>query len=185
MNANMKKLLKAYTIPFVGLQDAKHHFEYQIDKQFFEYFEYNEFNDVNIKADLVLEKKTTLLELHFKISGNVNVNCDLTNEPYNQKVKSKFKLVVKFGNEYNDEHEDILIIPHGEYEINVAQYIYELIILSIPAKRIHPGVIDGTLKSDILNKLEELSPKGLEEKEKTSEESAPRWNTLKKLLTDK
>ena len=93
-------------------------------------------------------------------------------------------MVVKFGEEYNDDNEDILIVPHGEYEINVAQYIYELIILAVPAKRVHPGVEDGTLKSEILSKLEELSP-NKEKEEKTSEEIDPRWNNLKKLLTDK
>ena len=36
--------------------------------------------------------------------------------------------MVKFGDEYNDENDDILIVPHGEYEINIAQYIYELIV---------------------------------------------------------
>ncbi|WP_298901527.1 DUF177 domain-containing protein [uncultured Psychroserpens sp.] len=179
------KPLKEFTIPFIGLKVGKHHFDYQIDKKFFEHFEYDDFNDVNVKAELLFEKKTTLLELHFEISGIVNVNCDLTNEPYDQSVEGTFKLVVKFGDDYNDEFEDILIVPHGEYEINVAQYIYELIILSMPAKRIHPGVEDGTLDSEILKKLEELSPKGLEEKEETSEDIDPRWNTLKKLLTDK
>ena len=178
------KPLKEYTIQFVGLKLGKHHFEYQIDKKFFEEFEYDEFNDVHVDVDLVLEKKSTILELHFEISGIVNVNCDTTNEPYDQNVKNHFDLVVKFGEEYNDENEDILIIPHGEYEINVAQYIYELIIFSMPVKRVHPGIADGTLKSEILKKLEELSPKGLEEKEE-SEETDPRWNTLKKLLTDK
>ena len=60
-------------------------------------------------------------------------------------------LVVKFGSEFNNEDDEILIIPHGEYKINIAQYIFELIILSLPAKRIHPGVLEGTLKSEILN----------------------------------
>jgi len=184
MNAMMKPL-KDYTIPYVGLKIGKHHFDYQIDKKFFEHFEYDDFNDVDVKTELVFEKKTTLLELHFQVSGSVNVNCDITNEPYNQDINGAFNLVVKFGDEYNDDFEDIVILPHGEYEINVAQYIYELIILSMPAKRIHPGVEDGTLDSDILKKLEELSPKGLEEKEETSEDIDPRWNTLKKLLTDK
>ena len=184
MNAMMKPL-KDYTIPYVGLKIGKHHFDYQIDKKFFEHFEYDDFNDVDVKTELVFEKKTTLLELHFQVSGSVNVNCDITNEPYNQDINGTFNLVVKFGDEYNDDFEDIVILPHGEYEINVAQYIYELIILSMPAKRIHPGVEDGTLDSDILKKLEELSPKGLEEKEETSEDIDPRWNTLKKLLTDK
>jgi uncharacterized metal-binding protein YceD (DUF177 family) len=124
------------------------------------------------------------LELNFKISGFVNVNCDLTNEPFNQTIKNEFDLVVKFGDEYNDEFVDILIVSHGTYEINIQQYIYELIVLAVPSKRIHPGVKDGTLDSDILKKLEELSPKLKEEKE-TEEETDPRWNTLKKLLTDK
>jgi uncharacterized metal-binding protein YceD (DUF177 family) len=185
MNATMKKPLKEFTIPFIGLKAEKHHFDYQIDNKFFEYFEYDDFNKVDVKATLVFEKNTTFFELYFNISGNVNINCDLTNEPYEQFLEGEFKLVVNYGDEYNDEFEDILIIPHGEYEINVAQYIYELIILSMPAKRIHPGVEDGTLDSDILRKLEELSPKSLGEKEETSEEIDPRWDTLKKLLTDK
>ena len=183
-NEVIMKPLKEYTIQFVGLKLGKHHFDYQIDEKFFEHFEYDEFNNVNVKVDLLFEKKTTLLELNFKVSGQVNVNCDTTNEPYDQSIEDDFELVVKFGEEYNDEIEDILILPHGEYEVNVAQYIYELIILSMPTKRVHPGIEDGTLDSDILEKLEELSPKGLDEKEKT-EETDPRWNTLKKLLTDK
>ena len=178
------KPLKTYTIPFVGLKVGEHHFDYEIKQAFFEYFEYDDFNDSNIVVDVLLNKKTTLLELNFKISGTVNVNCDLTNEPYNQAIENEFDLVVNFGEEYNDENIDILIIPHGEYEINIAQYIYELIVLAVPNKRIHPGVKDGTLDSEILKKLEELSPKTAEDKE-NMEEIDPRWNTLKKLLTDK
>jgi len=165
----------------VGLKIGKHHFEYKVEQTFFEYFEYEDFNDVKINVSLELEKKTTLLELHFKFSGWVNVNCDLTNEPYNQTIENEFDLVVNFGDEFNDENIDILIIPHGTYEISIQQYIYELIILAVPIKRLHPGVEDGTLDSEILKKLEELSPKVKENKEDID----PRWNTLKKLLTDK
>ena len=178
------KALKEYIIPFVGLKVGKHQFEYNVEQTFFEHFEYEDFNAVNINVDLELEKKATLLELHFKISGWVNVNCDLTNEPYNQTLENEFDLVVNFGDEYNDEHIDILIVPHGTYEINIQQYIYELIILAVPIKRIHPGVEDGTLDSEILEKLEELSP-GLKENKDKEEDIDPRWNTLKKLLTDK
>jgi len=177
------KQLKEFTIKFVGLKLGEHCFEYQIDKKFFEHFEYDEFNDANINARVILNKKTTLLEFNFEISGTVNVNCDLTNEPFNQEIQNQFSLVVNFGDEYNDENDEILIIPHGEYEINISQYLYELIVLSVPSKRVHPGVKDGTLESDILKKLEELSPKGKEDNE--LEEIDPRWNILKKLLTDK
>jgi uncharacterized metal-binding protein YceD (DUF177 family) len=178
------KALKEFTIPFVGLKEATHHFEYKIEQSFFEHFEYEDFNNVEVDVKVDLTKKSTLLELHFKVSGAVNINCDVTNEPYNQNIENEFDLVVKFGDEYNDENIDILIVPHGTYEINIQQYIYELIILAVPIKRIHPGVEDGTLDSDILEKLEELSPK-LKENRKTKEDIDPRWDTLKKLLTDK
>lgn len=178
------KALKDYAIPFIGLKVGEHHFDYQIDNTFFQNFEYDEFNSVNVKIDLKFEKKTTFLELYFSAVGSVNVNCDITNEPYDQAIDDKFKLVVKFGDEYNNDNEDILILPHGDYEINVAQFIYELVVLAVPIKRIHPGIEDGTLQSDILSKLEELSPNQGNET-RSSEDIDPRWNNLKKLLTDK
>jgi len=124
------------------------------------------------------------MELTFKASGSVNVNCDLTNEPYDQPIDGSLFLVIKFGEEFNDENEDLLILPHGEYEVNVQQYIYELIVLSIPLKRVHPGVEDGTLDSEVLDKLEELSINNNENKN-DEDEIDPRWDKLKNLLNDK
>ncbi|MGZ0015797.1 YceD family protein [Yeosuana sp. AK3] len=178
------KPLKEFTIPFIGLKLGTHHYNYTIEKSFFEFFEYEDFNDAQVNVDVTLLKNTTLLELNFKISGSVNINCDLTNEPFNQNIENNFDLVVNFGDEYNDENIDILIVPHGAYEINIQQYIYELIVLAVPIKRVHPGVEDGSLSSEILEKLKELSPK-LDNEIKEDKDIDPRWNTLKKLLTDK
>lgn len=183
---DVMKDLKLFTIQYVGLKEGEHNFEYQIDKSFFDYFEFDDFNSVAINVNLDFVKKSTFMQLYFKVDGNVNVNCDLTNEPYNEPIEGEFELVVNFGQEYNDENEEILILPFGEYELNVAQYIYELVILSVPNKRVHPGVEDGTLKSEILNKLEELSLGGKEEQESDDQsETDPRWDSLRKLLTDK
>ena len=167
----------------MGLKQGKHQFEYEVDNKFFEHFDYDEFNSANIKIDLLFEKKSTMLELTFKASGMVNVYCDLTNEPYDQPIDSELFLVIKFGQEYNDDNEDILILPHGEYEVNIQQYIYEMLVLAVPSKRVHPGVLDGTLKSDVLEKLDELSPR--EKETKTEEDIDPRWENLKNLLNDK
>ena len=180
------KELKEFTIPFVGLKVGEHKFDYNISKSFFENFEYEEFNDVNIKLDVLLEKKSTLLEFILTYKGSVNVNCDLTNEPYNQELSGEYHFVVKFGEIYDDENEDLLIIPHGSYEVNIQQYIYESIVLSMPSRRLHPGIEDGTLESEILTKLEELRPKqSNENSEAKGDKTDPRWDTLKNLLTDK
>ncbi|NHN27366.1 DUF177 domain-containing protein [Flavobacterium jejuense] len=176
------KNLKAYLIQFSGLKIGKHQFDYQLDNSFFGCFNYDDFNSVDIKVDLILDKKNTMLELSFKHKGVVNVPCDLTNEDFDLPIKGKLKLIVNFGDAFNDENEELLILPHGEFQVDVSQYIYEMIVLSVPFKRIHPGVKDGTLKTDVLDKLDKLSPK---EEKKEEESIDPRWENLKKLLTDK
>lgn len=183
---DVMRKLAAFTIPFVGLKQGKHTFDYQINNEFFEHFGFDEFNSANVKVDVVLEKKPTLMELIFTASGDVNVYCDLTNEPFDQEIEGELILVVKFGDEFNDDNEELLILPHGEYQLDVAQYIYELVVVSVPLKRIHPGVLDGSLKSEVLEKLEELRLKEADLNEiEEKEDIDPRWNKLKNLLNDK
>ena len=179
------KNTKEYLIPFIGLKLGKHHFEYQISNAFFEIFDYNEYQDSNIKVNVVLEKKSTLLELSFKHKGFVNVPCDLTNEDFDLPIKGQMKLIVRFGEEFNNENEELLILPHGEFEMDIAQYIYEMIVLSVPLRRVHPGVKDGSLKTEALTKLNELTVKEEKEEIKEKENIDPRWDKLKQLLTDK
>ena len=175
--------LKEYLIPFVGLKIGKHQFDYQIDNTFFKNFDYDEYNAVSVKVDIVLEKKSTMLELDFKHKGTVNVPCDVSGEEFDLPIKGKLKLLVKFGDAFNDDNEELLILPHGEFQVNVAQYIYETIVLSIPLRRVHPGIKDGSL-TEVIQKLESLAPKeGKTEEQK--DDIDPRWENLKKLLTDK
>ena len=142
-----------YKNEIAGLKTGNHQFNFKVDKKFFDRFNFSDFNNVSINIDIELTKKSTLLELNFVLNGNVNVNCDLTNEPFDKQIKQEAMLVVKFGKEFNDEDDEILVLPHGEHKLYVDQYIFELIVLSLPPKRIHPGVEDGSLKSEILDIL--------------------------------
>ncbi len=169
---------KEYVILFKGLNLGTHQFEYKISKKFFDSFTYDDFIDTKVEVQLELNKKGTLLELTFKCQGMVRVNCDVSGEEYDQSIVGELNLIVKFGEKYNSDDEVILVLPHHEYELDISQYIYEIIILSTPTKRIHPNVVDGTLKTDVLEKLEEF-------KYNKKEETDPRWDELKKLLTDK
>jgi uncharacterized metal-binding protein YceD (DUF177 family) len=171
---------KAYAIPFVGLKVEQHRFDYKIDNSFFELFDFNEFNNADVSVDLELTKKANMLELEFEFTGHVNVNCDLTLEPYNQQISNHLSLVVKFGDDYNNDNEELLILPHSDYEVEIQQYIYEGIILGLPVKRVHPGVEDGSIKSEILEKLNDLQP----EQNTKQEDTDPRWDKLKELLNE-
>jgi len=172
------KDLKEFNIPFVGLKEGKHLFEYKIDNTFFELYNYSDFEKSSIDVTLEFVKKSTLFELEFTASGTVNVPCDVSNEYFDLEITATLPLVVKFGQEYNDENEEILILPHEVYQFSVAQFIYEMIVLGIPNKRVHPKVLDGTMETEVVEQLET-------KEEKTVETTDPRWDKLKNLITEK
>lgn len=179
------KVTNEYLIPFIGLKLGKHKFDFSINKKFFEAFDYEDFENPNIKVELILEKKSTILELQFKHSGTVLVPCDVSGELFDLPVKGKLKLVVNFGESFNNDNEELLILPHGEHQIDVSQFIYEMIVLSVPFKRVHPDAKNRLLDSvaeqfDKSNKEDNKSKEG-----NTEQETDPRWDKLKKLLTDK
>lgn len=172
--------MKEFLIPFVGLKVGEHNFEYQINNTFFQEFDYDQFDDVAVKAEVTLNKKQSILEFTFKHSGVVNLPCDLTGELFDLPIKGEMLMIVTFGEAYNDDNEELLVLPHGEYQINIAQYIYESIVLSIPVKRINPAVEEEDMSAY-------ESHVTLEDSDQSKEEIEidPRWEKLKELLKDK
>lgn len=176
----MKNVVKPFNINFSALKLGEHKFDYKFDNQFFKDFLYEGFLDATFNSHVMLTKKESALELAFTLEGQVLLNCDLTNEEFWHPLTSETKLQVKFGQNYDDTNDEILILPEGEHTLNVAQYFYELAVLAKPLKVIHPDVLAGKKGQDVLKKLEELSPENSVREEK--EEIDPRWNKLKDLL---
>lgn len=177
----MKNGLKEFEINFSGLKLGDHDFEYQLGNKFFEHFGYQEYNEADFTARLVFTKKENALGLQFSIAGKVKVPCDITGELFWLPLQSDTNIQVKFGEEYDDSNDEVIIIPHGEHRVNVAQYFYELAVLARPLKVVHPEVVKGKKGQDILRKLEKLSP-GNQQKSSEDDEIDPRWNKLKNLL---
>ena len=101
----------------------------------------------------------------------------MTTEPFELQMAPSWTQLIKFGNP-EASTDEILILPESTYKINVAHAIYEMIILAIPPKLEHPGLADGSLQSEILDKLKTLEPK----ESPISGQNDPRWNKLKDLL---
>jgi uncharacterized metal-binding protein YceD (DUF177 family) len=168
--------LAQFVIPFVGLKEGQHIFNFDIDKTFFNEFEFSDFHTVLLKVDLLFEKKANMLKLSFTVHGNVGLTCDVTNEHFEYPLETTLDWIVKFGDAYNDDNDEFLVLPYGSYQLNVAQPIYEMIVLATPLKKVHPGIAEGTLDSDLLKRLDELQPK------EKKEQKDPRWDKLKDLL---
>ena len=179
----MKKF-KDYTISFAGLSLGKHQFDFLITQSFFDLFEFEQdFEHPNVNISVILDKKNNFLELFFTLSGGVEVNCDLTNEIYYQELEGKSEIIVKFGEELDDSDDEVWILPHGEYTTNISQIIYEMVLLAVPNKRIHPDVISGKSNSEMLKLLEKYSidEETLNQSNSDESEIDPRWEALKNL----
>ena len=90
------KDLKGFNIPFVGLKQGNHVFEYEIDNTFFEAFDFDEFHNSDVKVTIDFAKKNTMFELNFHAKGIVNLDCDISLEAYDQELEGNFPLIVKF-----------------------------------------------------------------------------------------
>ena len=170
--------LNQFVINFAGLKLGVHEFKFDLDNSFFEHFDYNDFNSCNISTKILLNKKSNLLELNFCSKGSINLNCHVSNEPFDFPQKNEMNLVVKFSSEKICDNEEFLILPNGVSQINVSHYLYEMIILSLPFKIIHPGVENGTLESETLNALRRYEENVHRKNKKTD----PRWDKVKDLI---
>lgn len=170
--------LTEFVIPFVGLKEGQHSFQFDIDTTFFKEFEFSEFHSAEVKVELTFDKKPSLMNLNFQAKGVIGLMCDVSNEKYLHEVDTKLDWIVKFGDVFDDDHDEFIILPHGSYQVNVAQPIYEMLVLAVPLKKVHPGIEDGTLDSEIVKQLEKLQPQA-----EKLENNDPRWDKLKDLLT--
>ena len=171
------KSLSPYLIKFSGLKEGIHLFNYEIGNKFFKNFDYYDFLDAKLFAKLELEKQSTLLNLKFSFNGKIEVQCDVSMESFDLKLETEHAVVVKFKDDIISTDDKVIFMPAGSHSIDVSHLIYESIILAVPQKKVHPGIENGSLKSEIVEKLEELRPK-----KNFNEKTDPRWDKLKDLL---
>lgn len=171
--------LSVYNIAFKGLKEGVHEYDYHIGKSFFDHFEGSLVEDGDITVVVILEKRSSFMKLNLKISGTVVLTCDRCLEPYNQSIGNDISIFVKFGETESEEGEDVIWLLPEENQINVAQTIYEYIIVSVPLRHVHPNEKKGVSSCDpaMLKKIEEYSR---HESDPTDE----RWGELKKLLNN-
>lgn len=171
--------LHNYDIEFTGLKTGRHEFRFEIGEAFFQLFDTEqEFTNPKIIADVLLDKHTTFMEIFIKTHGTVQLVCDITSEPFEHAIENEIKILVKQGETYDDSNEEVITIPHQDHAFNIAQLVYEDVMLSVPMKKISPDVTEEDLEL-----LERFSPPLLaeEEEEQTDHEADPRWDALKKL----
>ena len=90
------KSLSPYLIKFSGLKEGIHCFDYELGNKFFKNFDYHDFLDAKLLANLELEKKSTLLNLKFLFSGEIDVQCDVSMENFTLQCETDYSAAVSY-----------------------------------------------------------------------------------------
>lgn len=170
---------REYEIAFVGLRPGVHEYSYQIKDKFFDAYQQQDFSNCNAEIKLTVDKKTAFMLLKFEIGGTLETNCDKCGNPLTISLWDEFNIIVKMVEEpemMNDQEDDpdVYYIGRNESHIDIANWIYEFINLSIPVQNICGNTEDGSAcnKSalDVLKKLEA--------KEEAEKKDNPIWKGL-------
>jgi len=161
------------TIPFNGLKEGIHQFEFEINSTFFEQFDYSIIENADFTIKVRFEKKATLFNLHFNLEGEISMFCDRCTDPLTYKASGKEDLIIKFGEDEFNSTDEIKIISHAEHELDLTKEVYEYVHLLLPNKTIHET--EAECNSTILEKLDKLNQRN------ESNKVDPRWSALSKL----
>ena len=179
-----------YNIEFKGLKEGLHDYQFEVDDKFFEHISESLVEVGEVKVNVQLEKRSAFLKLTLQFSGWVELICDNCLDAYRQDIEIETEQFVKLGEETEfEEGDNVIWVLPDEHAINLAQLIYEYIVLGIPLKHVHPNQsADGGENScnpEMLKKLNEYMHAETEVDDNSEkEEIDPRWAALKNLRNE-
>jgi len=171
------KSLNEYTVSFADLKMGEHCFDFHVDSAFFENFPESEILRADVNVALVLDKQENMLALYFDLEGDVEVRCDRCLDEFRFPVKAEEELIVKFGKDYEELADDMIVIPAKTHHIDLQQHIYEYIMLALPMQHIHPDLPNGAsgCNQTMLKHLDTAN---------TAHKADPRWDVLRNLVNN-
>jgi uncharacterized metal-binding protein YceD (DUF177 family) len=132
---------REYEIAFVGLKPGIHEYSYEITDKFFVPFEQQDFRNCKATVKLRLDKNNGFMLLKFELGGSLDVTCDrcISNLPID--LWDEFNIIVKMVEDPDimnsqEEDPDVYFISRQESHIDVQNWIYEFINLSIPMQKV-------------------------------------------------
>ncbi len=181
-----------YNIKLIGLSQGVHSYEYDLDQQFFKNIDGDEIRKGDVKATINMVVTSSTFDMAFDLKGVVQIPCNRCLDEMDQSIDAQNRLIVKLGEEYSEETDEIVIIPRDEGQINIAWFLYEYIVLNIPIKHYHePGKCNRFMstklrKHQAVNNDEDMVEDDSEfsEDDDTNENIDPRWDGLKGLSFD-
>lgn len=126
-----------YKLMLKSLPEGKHTFDYHLQRQFFIDMENDDVRDADVEVALNVDHRGDAYVLEFHLTGTLTVLCDRCLDELPLDIDATYNLTVKYGDEYNDDSDTLLVIPESDNYLNVAYMIYDTAVLAIPSRHIH------------------------------------------------
>lgn len=167
--------MKIYNIDIFRLSNKLHQYEYDIDNTFFQALDQDLVESGRIKAWVNLDKNDRFIAVDFKLKGTVRLVCDRSLDAFDHPIEESHKVIFKYGDREQELSEDMVMITAQTQHINVGQFLFEFIGLSLPMKKLHPRYQDDDMEYNPV-----IYSSSMEE-EANDLDTDPRWNELKRL----
>jgi len=128
----------AYKVQLASLPDGHHEQDFEITTEFFKNMENPDVISADVKVHLDLVKKNDTYDCRFTCKGMLQIPCDRCLDPLDHEVDTEYRVVVKYGETYDDGADNLLVIPYSNSYLNVAYILYDTILLTIPLRHVHP-----------------------------------------------
>lgn len=171
------EVLDHFSIPFLGMKIGLHQLKFEVDNTFFAQYENTQVKQGKLTVVLNLDKRSHMTILDFALEGNVITDCDRCMEDINLPIKSEYILHAKYSEEELDGTDEVIYIHPKVSQLNVAQYIYEYIHLSIPMIKTCELDPNSSCNEEILSRFEQ-------ESNVDEVKSNPMWDALNDLNLD-
>lgn len=141
----MSSKAQEYIIDYKTLESGIYEFNYHIDKEFFAMFDEPMAQDGDANVHATMRVTSAGLDIRLDITGTLQVECDRCLETFDMPIDASYDLVVKYGVKTtpHDEADDVITIGSDDDFLDLSQHIYEYVVLSLPARRVHPDTPDG------------------------------------------
>lgn len=168
-----------FSVNIIGLSQKSHSFDFAFGDDFFKVYGDSLLESGQFDAQVTLDKRETLIEADFHIRGKAHLVCDRSLEPFDFPMDIHRKILFKYGEEAAELSDAIVLIPRDQASLDLGQYVYELIVVNLPMKRLHPRFNDEVEKDEAVRLV--YSSRENDADEKNEETTDPRWEKLKKL----
>lgn len=140
----MKKQDLTYQIQHTELGDGEHQFDFQTDDRIISRFENEEIRNTDLSVSAILERKSDDFILILDGKGSIELQCDRCLDFFTRDMNLHHEVSIQLAEETNfDTDEEFVTLSKSDNYLDIAYFIYEMIILDLPIRRVHPEDENG------------------------------------------